>query len=258
MGLIDGISYPLVIKSPKVFNRAAAPADNQKVCQVVNVGIADGRGDLLRCFRSLDPDRQQPHAAQGIASAKNTQNIVNCCPGRAGNNANSLRILGDGLFLRRIEKPLLRQLLFQRLKSGVQVSNAVHCHGGHIELVLAVSGVDRNPAKRNDLHTAGRAESQRHGVPLKHDTFQGRLLIFQSEIVVTGWIKLVIADFPSDCHLGKHRILIHPALNILIDLGNRINRWHITPPSSVWQAPPHPWHCPLKTSAGQKWGSRVL
>jgi len=217
---VDGIGHPLIIEGPQVFQRAAAPAYDQQVCQTVGVGIADGSGDFLRGFRALDTHRQELHLGERIALAQNAQNIVDCRTGRAGDNADGARVFGQLLFFLRVKQALGCQLGFQLLEGGIQVPHAVHAHGAAIQLISAVPWVDGDPAQSDDLHAVGRPEAQPHGIALEHDALQCRSFILQCKIVVPRGVTLVVADLAPDRHLGQERVSVHFSLNVFVNLGN--------------------------------------
>ena len=117
--MVNGQCYLFVIKSPQILDGAAAPAYNQKICQLIIIGVADGGDNLPRSLGTLHPDRKQVYLAQGITLVQNSQHVVNRRTGGAGDNADSAGIPGQRLLMGWVEKPLGRQLLFQLLKGNI-------------------------------------------------------------------------------------------------------------------------------------------
>ena len=134
--------------------------------------------------------------------------------GGTGDDSDGAGIFGQGLFVSRVKQALGRQLFLQLLKGGVQVAYAVHGHGGAVQLIRPVPGVDRDLAHGNDLHAVVRPKAQTHGIALEHDTLQGRPFVFQRKIVVPRWVDLIIADLAPDGHLPQKGVVVQPSTDV--------------------------------------------
>ena len=117
--------------------------------------------------------------------------------------------------------------------------------------------VDRNPPSAMTFIPLAGRNRRDIAFPLNITHFRADCSSFSSEIVVTGWIKLIIADLalgrPPAASIGSSSSLPADVFALIWVIGqNRSEPYH---PSvkSLCQAPPRPWHCPLKTVAGQKW-----
>ena len=121
----------------------------------------------------------------------------------------------------------------------MQIPYAVGNHLSAIETVSSVSGVDGDLSQGNDLHAVLRTETKACGIHLKHRTAYGTLRIFQGKIVVTGRIKLIIADLPTDHNMGQKAVFFKSALQILIDLRDLIYRIHNVSSMQEQQFPRH-------------------
>ena len=218
--MVNGVSHPFIIKGPKIFDGTTAPAHDQKVSQPVMIGIADGCGNLTGGFHALHPYRQQQDFAQRIPLAQNPKHIVHRSAGGAGDDTDGTGIFGQRLFVGRIKQALGRQSLLQLFKGSVQIPNAVHSHGGTVQLIGTVSGEHRNLTHGNDLHAVFRPESEPHGIALEQDTPEGSGLIFQRKVMMAGGIELIVADLALDSHLIQQLIRIHPAFDVFVQLGN--------------------------------------
>ena len=143
-----------------------------------------------------------------------------------------------------IKQALCCQLLFQLLEGRIEVTHAVHGHGGAVQLVSAVSGKHGNLAHSDDLHAVFRPEPEPHGISLEHDALQRAAFILQREVMVARGVHLVVADLATDCHLGEQRVSIQAAADVFIQLGDGQNiLCHIIPP---WPGGPEllrPWRC---------------
>ena len=122
--------------------------------------------------------------------------------------------------MRGIKQALGRELFLQLLKGRVQIAHTVHGHGGAVQLVGAVSGVDGNFAHGDDFHAVFRTKAQPHGVSLKHNTSERAALVFQREVVMPGRILLVVTDLPPDSHLRQQGVRVHSSPDIFIQLGD--------------------------------------
>ena len=229
--MVNGSCHLLIVKSPQIFDGAAAPAHNQQIRQFIMVCIGDGCGNLPGGFRSLHPDRQKPHLSQGVPFSQNPQHIVKGRSGGTCDDADGAGIGRQGLFMLRGKQPLGRELLFQLLKGRIQVPHSVQCHGGTVKLVGTVSGVYGDSAHGDDLHTIFRTEFQLHSAATEHDALQCTAFILQGEIVMAGRIHFIIADFTPDCKTCQKAVLIHEALDVSVYLGYGKNLLlHIIPP----------------------------
>ena len=114
----------------------------------------------------------------------------------------------------RVKQALGRQLFLHLLKGGVQVAYAVHGHGGAVQLIRPVSGIDRDLAHGNDLHAVVRPEAQTHGIALEHDALQCRPFVFQRKIVVSRGVDLIIADLAPYGHLPQKWVVVQPSTDI--------------------------------------------
>ena len=146
------------------------------------------------------------------------------------------------LLVSRIKESLGGQLFLELLKSRMKITDTVHGHGGAIKLIGTVSGKHRNLAHGNDFHAVFRSEPKPHGIALKHDASQRAVGVFQSKVMMTGGILLIVADLPPNGQIVQNGIRIHPAADVFVDLGNGKHfLCHMITPG--WLGSQRPWRC---------------
>ena len=61
--MVDGIRHPLIIKGPKIFNRAASTSYNQNIRKLIAIRIANCCHNLLRRLSALYANWQKYNLA---------------------------------------------------------------------------------------------------------------------------------------------------------------------------------------------------
>ena len=221
--VVDGPCHPLVVEGPQVLQRAAAAACNEHIAQLPAVGIADGPCDLRRCLHTLHPHRQQQYLSQGVAVAQNPDHVVDRRTGAAGNNGDPLGELRQRLFVGRVEKSLVVELILQLLEGHEQIAHAVGGQAVTVELILAVPGVDADAAAGDDLHAVAGPELQMLGCAPEHDAAQNARFVLQGKVVVAGGVDLVVGQLAPHQDVPQNRLTLDQVLDILVDFTDRIN-----------------------------------
>ena len=197
-GIENGTGDHFFIKSPQVLHRAAAPAHDKDIGQVIAVCIGNGIGNFPGGLLPLHTDRKKQDLGQGKTAAENADHIMNGRSCGTGDHADAPWVGRKGLFMLGIKKTLGIQALLKLLEGDVQVTQAVGDQSGAVKLIATVSRIDADLAGGHYLHAVLRAETEVFGHTCKHDAAQGTLSVLEGEIVVAGGVNLIIGDLTTD------------------------------------------------------------
>src|SRR5690606_37634856 len=73
---VDGAGDGFLVEGPEVFQRAAAPADDQYVAITQPVGALDGTDDVARGFAPLHLNREEGDGNGGKAAFQDRENVM--------------------------------------------------------------------------------------------------------------------------------------------------------------------------------------
>ena len=138
--------------------------------------------------------------------------------GPAGHDAYAAWEQRQGLFERRVEQALGSQLLLERLKAQIQLSQAVRLHGVGIKLIGPCTGVQAHAAKQPHTLPVFRPEAHAHGRLSKHGAVDRRLFVLEGKVPVAGGMALEIAQFTCETQAMQHGVGRQRAPYIFVEL----------------------------------------
>ena len=134
----------------------------------------------------------------GIPPERHLDDVPHRGPRRRGRDPQPPREEGDGPFPRRVEDPLLRELLLQELDPPLEIADALGPEHAHVDLVAAPLFVHGDAPQGVDSHPLPGLEVEGAvGVPEKHRG-DHRVVVPEAEVDVPGRMKGQVEDLALD------------------------------------------------------------
>ena len=188
----------LLVESPEVLHRAAAAADDEHVDVAPPGQLRDRRRDLRTRPLALDAHRVEEHPHVGEAPAEHGDDVADHRAGRAGHDADGARQRGQRPLARRVEKPLLLQLLLELLEGQLQRPLAPGFEFVDDELVLAPLGVEADPARGQRREPVARLEAEVLRRGAEKDRGDLPPVVLERKIGVARAVDLPVGDLALD------------------------------------------------------------
>ena len=163
---------------------------------------------------ALDRYRVQTDLRDGPAPVENMQDIPHRCPAGRRHHSNAQRVSGQGLFARRVKKPLGFEFLLHFLELAAQQTLAGILQAIHDHLKITAWLIQADPAPGQDLHSIFGPDAQTAGCGTKQRAADLRLVIFQGEVQMarcgTGQVRYL--SFQQDSREAHFDVQAHFAV----------------------------------------------
>ena len=146
-GVEDGAGDDFFVKSPKVFEAAAAPREENEIDLFFPViEQADRTGDFLGGTVALHAASGEDDFEAGMTAFDDVENIADRGASRRSNQADALRIAREWALAFGSEEALGLELLLQTLEGDLEGTGALQFDRANQELIVAAGFIDREVA----------------------------------------------------------------------------------------------------------------
>ena len=229
----------LLIKTPEIFQRAAAARDDQHIgarnapALGQRVKAVDGARDLRRAGLALHPHRPHQHVTRK-AVGEAMQDIADDGASRRGDDADDLWHEWQQLLAGGIEQTLRPQLFGAQVQQRKQRAHTCRLDAVDDNLVGRLAREGGDLAGGNNLHALLGPHAQPREGALPHHRIDPGGGVLQTEIDMSGGMRAPIAR-----NLAAHAHIAEPVLDRALERarelgdgefggigGGRILRWH--------------------------------
>ena len=146
---IDGAGHGFFVEAPQVFQRAAAAGQDQCI-KAPCIGQLERPDDLRRGFAALYGGGDQGQFDLRRPAAEHADDVANHGPGGRADNADALRVSGQGDLALGAEQAFGAEFFLQRIEGQAQRAVAGGFHGIEDQLVIATAFKQRDLAAHLD------------------------------------------------------------------------------------------------------------
>ena len=188
------------VEAPQILETAATTAHHHRVrpWQTVFLGAIQHPQrlrDLMLRAAALHTHRIDQHTHPRRATRQNVQHVANRRARWRRHQCHHIRETRNRLLPRRIKQTLGMQLALQRLKTRLQAALPARLHLPHDHLILPTRLIHRKLAQKLHLHAIRETCRHARGRSAKQHAGKLRTRILQREVLMSGGLQTVIADF---------------------------------------------------------------
>nr|VVN27602.1 hypothetical protein PS652_04666 [Pseudomonas fluorescens] len=205
----DGASHGFFVEAPEVFQRAAAAGQDQRV-EAATVGQLQGADDLLDGFAALHGGGDQGQLDLRRTAAEHTDDVADHCASGRADDADALRVSGQGAFVLGTEQAFGTEFFFQRFEGQAQGSVAGRLDGVEDQLIVATALEQRDLAAHFDRQAITQGLADPRGVLPKQRTAHLGAAVLEGEVDVTGGRAGEVGDLAFDPDIAEHVFQQHP------------------------------------------------
>ena len=203
-GMEDSAGDAFFVEGPEVFEAAAASREEDKVKTIVRVGAApvveqfDGTGDVFGGTSALHAAGGEDEFQAGMAALDDVEDVADGSAGGGSDEADAVRIAGDGAFAFGGEEAFSLEFLFEFFEGDLQGADPLHFDGVDDELVLAADVIDGEVALQDHFLAVGDEFAMGDIFAAEEDATELSAGIFEGEINVAGALLAEVGDFAGD------------------------------------------------------------
>ena len=154
--------------------------------------ISERRRYFSGGLHALHTHGQEYYLTQRPAAAQHADDVVYRRARARGYNRDALRVAGYRLLVLARKQALFLKPGLKLLVGYLEVAEALGDYRLAVELVRAVARIDADAAVSRDAHAALGPKTQLTRRGAEHYAFERALRVLEREIVVPGWVYLVV------------------------------------------------------------------
>lgn len=183
-GFVDRFGDNFFIKSPKIFDAAAAAPDDENVSEIVFIEIVNSLGDFLGGPFSLHFNGIEDDVKAGKSASQDIENVLNDGSGGTRDDTDAAGQFGKWFFVRGIKPAARLEVFFELMEFEQKLSHPEKLQLADDELVLATGGVEADFSCGDHLVAFFWQAGEASGVAFKKNSGNLSIGVFEGKIEV--------------------------------------------------------------------------
>ena len=203
----DGASHHLFVEAPEVFQGTTTPGQQEQVQWFMRgapaVESINGRNDFRRGSLALDPTGGEDNLETGVPPADDVEDILQRGPGGRSDDANAVRVRGQGPLSFGSKESLGGQLLLESFEGGLKGAEAFGFDAGYPQLVRAAGFIDGEFPAQDNLSAVADGAAIGPGLAPKEHAIQLRAGVLEDEVKVSAGLLAEVGDLAANIDRGE-------------------------------------------------------